>query len=216
MRSSPDSLANSSALPVSLPASTPIPTPTNTVDPLNRSQRQQLLQLARNSIEQGSATQNPGYNTDTVFDQKLSQLGCSFITLELNGQLRGCVGALIPYQPLALDVIEHAHAAAHQDQRFPTLKPDDLAQLKIEISILSAIQPLTFNDQNELLTNLQPGIDGVIIEEGKHRATFLPSIWEILPDPELFFEQLKIKAGLESQHWSTDLKVWRYSSYNFH
>lgn len=182
----------------------------------NSQQRQQLLQIARNSIEQGGELHAPISVNAEEYDEQLNQLGCCFVTLEQQGRLRGCVGALMPYQSLLLDVAEHAFAAAYQDGRFPPLSPAELTDVEIEISVLTPAQELRFNSEQELLQQINTGIDGLIIEDGDHRATFLPSVWSKLPQPELFLEQLKLKAGLSPDHWSDNFKAWHYRSESFH
>lgn len=184
--------------------------------PLTPKQQRQLLQVARRSIERGRTLGAPIEINARDYDDQLNLPGCCFITLEKNGRLQGCVGALIPYQSLLLDVAEHAYAAAYNDDRFPSLEPEDIADLVIEVSVLSPAAPLTFSNERDLLQQIEPGRDGLIIEDGHNHATFLPSVWNSLPDAELFLEQLKQKAGLDSNHWSENFKAWRYQSVSFH
>src|SRR5258705_6368794 len=112
----------------------------------------------------------------------LQSEGASFITLTEGGQLRGCIGALHPYQPLAEDVREHAVAAALQDYRFPPVEPQELSKIEIEISRLTVPEPLAYNSPEDLLAKLRPGPDGILLRSGSRRATFLPQVWEKIPD----------------------------------
>ena len=122
---------------------------------------------------------------------RLQQLGASFITLTENGDLRGCIGALEPYQPLADDVREHAVAAALEDPRFPPVSEDELNRIQIEVSRLTRPIPLEYKDADDLLSKLRPHVDGVILKDGySRRATFLPQVWEKIPNPSEFLNNL--------------------------
>jgi hypothetical protein len=137
------------------------------------------------------------------------------VTLHENGELRGCIGALQAYQPLAADVAEHAHAAAFNDPRFPPVAEPELALLHISISVLGAPEPMQFESEQDLLRQLRPGEDGLILQDGPNRGTFLPSVWGSLPDRNDFWRHLKAKAGLPPGHWSDTLKVSRYTTLSF-
>ncbi len=127
--------------------------------------------------------------------------GASFVTLTIDGDLRGCIGALEPYQPLAADVREHAVAAALEDPRFPPVSRDELDRIKIEISRLTLPKRLEYTDAADLLSKLQPNVDGVIVRDGFRRATFLPQVWEKIPDKVDFMENLCYKMGEEPDVW---------------
>ncbi len=141
----------------------------------------------------------------------LQEKAACFVTLMQNGQLRGCIGTLEAHRSLLEDVIHNANAAAFHDSRFSPLTHDELDTTEIEISLLSDMQPLIFSGEQEALTQLRPGIDGVLLESGQHRGTFLPQVWQQLPDKKDFMAHLKNKAGLPSDFWSDEIKLYRYT-----
>lgn len=181
---------------------------------LTSNQQAQLLQLARQSITQGLSTGQPVAPPATT-DPDLLRPGASFVTLTKDGQLRGCIGTLEARQPLLEDVCQNAFNAAFRDFRFPPLQADELPQVQVEVSVLSAPEDLDCESEAELLQALVPGEDGLIIAEGQHRATFLPQVWEQLPQPAQFVQQLKAKAGLPQNYWSPRLRVQRYRVQKF-
>ena len=140
-----------------------------------------------------------------------SEPAATFVTLTQNGQLRGCMGSLEARQALGDDVASNARAAAFRDPRFPPLDPAELAHTRIEVSLLSPAERLHFKDEADALAQLRPGVDGVILEAGWHRATFLPQVWEQLPTPAIFIAHLKRKAGLSPDYWSDDVRLARYT-----
>jgi AmmeMemoRadiSam system protein A len=145
----------------------------------------------------------------------LQDLGASFVTLTQDGQLRGCIGSLHAYRSLLEDVKANALAAATQDPRFAPLAADELDRTEIEISLLSALQPMQFSSEADAIAQLRPGVDGVVLEFGKHRSTFLPQVWEQLPAAEEFLAHLKRKAGLPVRFWAPELKLSRYTVRKF-
>jgi uncharacterized protein len=161
-----------------------------------------LLRLARQSLEQ-AVTRQPLPAPDlAALPHRLVEDGVSFVTLTLlDGALRGCIGALAATCPLAQDVIEHAAAAALDDFRCPPVAPAELASLRIEISVLSRPVPLAYRDPAALPGLLRPGVDGVVLRDGHRRATFLPQVWEKLPDPEMFLDHLCRKLGGPPDLW---------------
>ena len=174
-----------------------------------------LLQLARYSISQalGQSSKAP----DTTANQAaLAQPGATFVTLTQHGELRGCIGSLEAWRPLEQDAQANAIAAALRDSRFAPLTASELPYTRIEVSLLSAAQPLSFANEAEALSRLQPGIDGVILEANGRRATFLPQVWEQLPDPAVFMAQLKRKAGLPVDYWSDAVQLSRYSVHKWY
>lgn len=173
--------------------------------------RQQLLQLARDSIKQGLCGEVPGINA-TDFPEALRVPRATFVTLHVDGKLHGCIGALEPRKPLVEDVASNAWSAAFQDSRFPALTWPEFERLEIHISILSPPEPMKFSSEADLLSQLRPRVDGLIIEDGPHRGTFLPSVWEQLPTPREFLRHLKTKAGLDADYWSAHLRVQRYTA----
>jgi len=132
------------------------------------------------------------------------------VTLTLGGELRGCIGSLEAYQPLADDVTSNARSAAFRDPRFPPLTAAEFRRVHIEVSVLSAPQPMAVTSEADALAQLRPGVDGVILAAAGRRATFLPQVWEQLPEPATFLAHLKRKAGLPAGYWGDDVQVWRY------
>jgi AmmeMemoRadiSam system protein A len=144
------------------------------------------------------------------FSARLREPGACFVTLRLSGNLRGCVGSLDAARPLVEDVAHNAFASAFRDSRFPPLAERELADLEIHLSILSPPEPLPCRSEADLLSKLRPGVDGLILRDGVHRATFLPSVWESLAEPKAFLSALKRKAGLGEDHWSDGISFQRY------
>jgi len=146
------------------------------------------------------------------YPEKLREFGASFVTLELDGNLRGCIGSLEAHQPLVVDVSQNAFAAAFSDPRFYPLTKKEFLHLTKHISILSKPEPMSFKSEADLLKQLRPNIDGLILSDHGHRGTFLPAVWESLPTAELFWQHLKLKAGLPENYWSDTLMVERYTA----
>ena len=186
-------------------------------DKLTTEEKHTLLQIARQSLEAGVRGQKlPPLDLNSMAP-RLQGWGTSFVTLTINGNLRGCIGALEPYQPLAEDVCEHAIAAALQDYRFPNVQPDELSQIEIEVSRLTVPVPLEYVTPEDLLEKLRPGIDGVLLRDGQRRATFLPQVWEKLPDPADFLDNLCYKMGAPRDLWrKKHLDVSIYQVEEFH
>ena len=182
---------------------------------LDERTRKQLLDIADLSIRQGLETGRPLALNINDLPETLREQGASFVTLKIDGELRGCIGTLQAYQALGQDVAEHAFAAAFQDPRFPPLRAEEYPALDIHISVLQAPEPIPCHTEAELLEQLQPGKDGLILEDGPRRATFLPSVWESLPDKHDFVQQLKLKAGIPLDHWSPGMRCMRYGVEEF-
>jgi AmmeMemoRadiSam system protein A len=140
----------------------------------------------------------------------LNQPGATFVTLTQGGQLRGCIGSLQAHRPLDQDVRANAVAAASSDPRFPPLKAEELPRTRVEVSLLTAPQPMTFADEADALRQLRPNVDGVIFIAGQRRSTFLPQVWEQLPQARQFMAHLKQKAGLPADYWSSEVQLQRY------
>jgi AmmeMemoRadiSam system protein A len=145
----------------------------------------------------------------------LSEPGATFVTLTINGELRGCIGSLEPYRPLLHDLQQNALAAAFRDPRFPPVSERELDTVRVEVSLLSPVAPLAFKDEADALAQLRPGIDGVILEYGRNRGTFLPQVWEQLSTPREFFRHLKMKAGLPPDFWADGVRLSRYTVEKF-
>ena len=181
-------------------------------DPYNPEDRKILLDLAKASIEQGLITGNPISPDISTLSKKITEQRATFVTLEKNQQLRGCIGMLQATRSLVEDVAHNAFAAAFNDSRFPALERQELEYLEIYISILNPSEPIYFSSEQDLLGQLRPGIDGLILETGSHRGTFLPTVWQSLPEPEKFLAHLKQKAGLPKDFWSNTLRIQRYTT----
>lgn len=172
------------------------------VESLTETEQKILLSLARGSIERAAAGDSPCEVDLEGLPARLCEDGASFVTLTLpGGELRGCIGGLEARQPLALDVCEHARAAAMEDFRFAPVRPQEVEHLHIEISVLTPPQPLTYDDPAGLPRLLRPGTDGVILRDGFRRATYLPQVWEKLPDPREFLSSLCQKMGGPPDLW---------------
>lgn len=141
----------------------------------------------------------------------LAESAATFVTLRLAGELRGCIGSIEAFRALGEDVHHNARAAAFRDPRFAPVAAHEIAALEIEVSVLAPPQPLEVASEAEALSALRPGIDGVVLEYGSCRATFLPQVWEGIPDPREFLAELKLKARLPARFWHRDLRLARYS-----
>ena len=170
-----------------------------------------LLAIARGSI----ANQLLGEAKPQFAAAWLQQAGATFVTLMKNGELRGCIGSLQPARALALDVAENALAAAFRDPRFPALTAAEWPQCSVEVSLLSTSKPIRFADEADLLVQIRPGEDGLILEAEGKRATFLPQVWESVPDKRAFLDQLLRKAGLPKDTRLTRCKISRYRVVKF-
>lgn len=165
-----------------------------------------LLILARNAIA-GEFDIAPRPEPD---HPALHAPGATFVTLTQHGQLRGCIGSLEAHRPLADDVRANARCAAFHDPRFPPMTKDELARTRVEVSLLTPPVPIFFRDEADAIRQMRPGIDGMIFECHGRRGTFLPQVWESLPEPCEFFAHLKQKAGFPADFWSPDVKLYRY------
>ena len=141
----------------------------------------------------------------------LDRPGATFVTLKQDGELRGCIGSLEAHRLLAIDVRRNALAAAFSDPRFPPLAARELEVTTVEVSLLSPAARVEVADEEDLLARLEPGVDGIVLELGRRRATFLPQVWETLPDPRDFIGALKRKAGMPASFWSPEMRVSRYT-----
>ena len=179
-------------------------------------QKKFLLDLARRAIENRLYTGKTLRIDEDEVDTELKEDRGVFVTLTINGNLKGCIGHIIPVQPLYEDVIENAISAAFNDPRFNPLSKDALDQIKIEISVLSLPKKLDYNDSRNLLEKLTPLKDGVIIKKDYQQATYLPQVWEDLSDKSLFLTSLCSKAGLHSDEWKKgELEIETYTVEKF-
>ena len=181
----------------------------------NEDQGQALVALARHTLLKHfkrAVTPDQQKNLEKYLNDPALQALCgTFVTLKIGGQLRGCIGSLAGYEPLVEGVRSNAINAALHDPRFRPLTDQELDRVSIEVSILTTPQPMVYADADELLAKLRPHVDGVTIRKGLARATFLPQVWEQLPDARGFLSQLCLKAGLDGQAWRRgDLEVETY------
>ena len=177
----------------------------------SESQKQTLLNLAKISIKHGLETGRPIPVNPEDYDPQLLEYGACFVTLQINHELRGCIGSLEAYRPLAEDVADNAFSAAFRDPRFPRLVDSEYEHLQYHISVLDKPRPMTFTSEQDLLQQIRPGIDGLVMHDNFNKGTFLPSVWESLPEPEDFLRHLKMKAGLSPGYWSDTIQVERYT-----
>jgi len=182
---------------------------------LDATDQQTLLQVAADSIRHGLETGNALKVEVTDYSAALQQPGASFVTLTIQRQLRGCIGRLQATRPLVEDVAQNAYSAAFEDSRFLPLNDTEYDQLEYHISILNPAEPLEFDSETDLLQQLRPGVDGLILEDRGRRATFLPSVWDSLPSAADFLRHLKMKAGLSPDYWSNTLRAQRYTVEEF-
>ena len=184
---------------------------------LTLEEKQTLLRLARQALESGVRGKPLEPIDENLLTPNLRKEGASFVTLTVHTNLRGCIGALEPYQSLAEDVREHAVAAALEDYRFPKVQEKELGDINIEVSRLTLPTPLNYKDAEDLISKLHPGKDGVILRDGIRRATFLPQVWEKIPDVAEFLDNLCYKMGAAPDTWRRKpLKVLVYQVEEFH
>ncbi|HEY5810903.1 MAG TPA: AmmeMemoRadiSam system protein A [Povalibacter sp.] len=180
----------------------------------NLLQRQELLSLAHQSIHSGLAGQQrlPWPGTPCA---GLDILRATFVTLKVKDELRGCCGSLEADRSIAEDVWRNAWAAAFSDRRFTALTGREYPGCRLHISVLSELTPLPAATQAELLHELRPGVDGLLLQSGSAQATFLPVVWEQLPDRSDFLRHLKMKAGWSTDAWPQNVRAWRYTTESF-
>lgn len=169
-----------------------------------------LRAIAMDSIRFGLEEGRPLQTDRTGLPPALREPGATFVTLKLNGRLRGCIGSFEADRSLAEDVSRNAYSAAFMDYRFPPLSGEEFPDIELHISLLTPLEPMDVQSREDLLRQLHPGMDGLLLEDSTHRSTFLPQVWESLPDPEDFLGELLLKAGLPREHWSDTLSFHRY------
>ncbi|WP_286237778.1 AmmeMemoRadiSam system protein A [Neptuniibacter halophilus] len=173
-------------------------------------QRTTLSQLSRSAI--WSEFHPEEVRSPQREEAWLNEPRACFVTLKKFGELRGCIGSLKAHRPLLEEIWESARAAAFHDPRFPPLNEDEFAQVEVELSVLTPLQPIHPRSEEALLAQLRPGIDGLVMKEGVHKATFLPAVWAQLPVAAEFLEQLRRKAGLPLGYWSDALEFFIYQT----
>lgn len=187
-------------------------------DKLTSEEQQILLRLARDAMERGVRGEKLLPINESILSLRLREEGSSFVTLIVGGQLRGCIGGLEARQSLAEDVRQHAVSAALEDPRFQPVSERELSGIQIEVSRLTRPYPLEYKDAKDLLAKLRPHVDGVILRDGLyHRGTFLPQVWEKIPDPAEFLNNLCYKMGVSKNLWrNKHLDVLTYQVEEFH
>ncbi|WP_369157677.1 AmmeMemoRadiSam system protein A [Candidatus Thiodiazotropha sp. LNASS1] len=178
-------------------------------------ERTTLLEVAVHSIKHGLEQGVPLPVAANDYPAGLREIRACFVTLLLGGDLRGCIGHLEAHLSIVEDVAENAYAAAFRDPRFPPLTSHDRNNLEIHISVLTPAEVIDFESEQELVSKIRPSVDGLILLDGHHRGTFLPSVWESIPDTRNFLSHLKQKAGLPANYWSSTLEVYRYETESF-
>lgn len=166
-----------------------------------------LLQVARSTLEHAFDVGPPPQRSEAW----LGDRGACFVSLKTRGELRGCVGSTTAYRPLLEDLRENTLAATFRDPRFPPLAREELEETTLEVSLLQPLESMSFRDEGDLVSQLRPHVDGLLLECGARRGLFLPSVWAGLPHPDEFLRKLKRKAGLAETFWSPDLNVWRFT-----
>ena len=182
---------------------------------LSDTDRRVLLDVAADVIGDAIARRDPRLAHPSDFDGPLTEPGASFVTLERGDQLLGCIGAIVAVEPLVVDVARHALAAAFADPRLPPVTRNDFEEMSIKVSVLSRPEPVAVAMFDELVEAVRPGVDGLLVEAGRHRATLLPSVWRHVADAEHFLGVLWQKAGLAPRAWAADVTVSRYRTDEF-
>jgi hypothetical protein len=172
-----------------------------------------LLRVAREAISHGLVHADMPEIAADDYPAPLRRIACTFVTLHMGTALRGCIGSLRAHRPLVADVARHAHAAAFSDARFSPLQHTELDGVHIHVSILSPLDAVTFDSDDALLGLLRPHVDGLLIQAGEQRATFLPTVWASFPEGRDFLAALKNKAGLQPD--VSDYQAWRYTTQDF-
>lgn len=172
----------------------------------------QMVRVAASTINYALQKGKPPAVDIDTFPEPMREARATFVTLKKDGRLRGCIGSLQAHQPLVKDLMENAYKAAFKDPRFSPLQANETQGLSLSISLLSPAAPMSFEDEADLLSQLRPNIDGLIIADQGKRAVFLPQVWEDIPEPQTFLARLKQKAGLTQDHWSDSFQADRFTT----
>lgn len=170
----------------------------------------ELMNIAKISLEEAVLKNKHFKPSRDDYPDVLFNKGAAFVTLEENNELRGCIGSLLPSQSIADDIALNSYAAAMEDNRFSPVKPEEIKDIKISISLLSGFEPIAYSSEEDLLKKIVKGVDGIIIRDGDRQGVFLPSVWKQLPEPQEFLNNLKLKAGMSPSYWSNKIKVYRF------
>lgn len=182
---------------------------------LTLAEQHQLKDIAAAAIEFGLQYDRPPKPDISHLPHALRETGACFVSIYKKGELRGCVGTVMAHRPLAEDANHNGFSAAFNDPRFAPLKAAEWAHCQLHLAVLDEPQPIFVKDQQDLLDKLTPGVDGVILSSGNKRATFLPQVWQQLPDKQEFISHLKQKAGLGFDEWPVNLKIQLYQTQSF-
>ena len=172
--------------------------------------KKDLLRIARTALEEAVLHGRVFEPSRDDYQDPLFDKGASFVTLEKNGELRGCIGSLLPRRATALDVAENAYNAALHDGRFAPVAAGELGEIGIAVSLLTGFEPVAYENEEDLLAKVNAGVDGLVIRDGSRQGLFLPSVWKQLPDKRDFLNNLKLKAGMSPSYWSNAIKVYRF------
>jgi AmmeMemoRadiSam system protein A len=185
--------------------------------PLSQEEKDHLLDLAYAAVKAAACGDSPPPTGESLAFPRLQENGASFVTITLEGQLRGCIGTIYARFPLVQDVVLHAADAAIRDPRFPPLGADEANRVSIEVSVLTKPEPLAFRRREDIPSLLKPGIDGVVLRRDRRQATFLPQVWEKVSDPEDFLGRLCEKAYLSCDAWRSEpVEIFTYQVESFH
>lgn len=191
------------------------PSPEPTVERLSDSHAGLLLDIAEQAIVDGLRNLRPTVPTPAELPHDLRRVVGTFVTLNVRGQLNGCIGSIETDETVAVSVARHAWSAAFSDPRLPALRWVDYDHLDIEISLLSPLSPIPAPTRDALFDQLEPGVNGLLIASGSRRAVFLPSVWAQLPTPDTFLTHLFHKAGLNPATWPVDLRAFGFTAEKF-
>lgn len=191
------------------------PSPSPEPDELTDAEQRTLVDAARTAVGHGLEG-DPAWAPERAhLSPRLLEPGATFVTLRHDGDLLGCIGTLHPLRPLVDDVVANARGAAFADPRLPAVSAADFADMTVKISVLGQIEPLDIHSVDDLAATVRPGVDGVLVTAGSRRATFLPSVWEMVPDVDTFLGMLWEKAGMRAGAWPRRTTVARYSTFEF-
>ena len=171
-----------------------------------------LIRIAAQTVAYSIKNGHPPALDIASFPQELQEKRATFVTLNKNGNLRGCIGTVQAYQALIADVVENAFKAAMKDTRFLPIEIEEASELEISISLLSPFEKMTFSDEADFMNQLRPKVDGLVISDQGKRSLFLPQVWDKIPEKLEFVSQLKQKAGLPSNYWGDALQAWRFTA----
>lgn len=186
--------------------------PSPSPDTLTEEEVELLLDLAEAAIVDGLLGRPPAAPPATALPIGLKEPRGVFVTLTVDGELNGCIGRIQAVEPLGHGAARHAWSAAFADPRLPPLRRADYQRLTIEISVLSPMAPIAATTRHDLLSQLRPGVDGLVIAAGPRQGVFLPAVWDQLSEPATFLDHLQLKAGLPPGGWPPDMQAWRFTA----